>query len=164
MQDTPDQGGMIAVSPLYPNDDVIKIVGEVCFLCFHSTLYRHWSMRDIGRVFEPPVYLKQFHLYRARNVARGLVTWAKLDAAAEAKHMSGAGLDDFEEWRSGDQFWIMDLMAPWGHGRTIIKSILATFPANDFKTLRVHNGKRAVMHWTRASASSPWRLHRSALS
>lgn len=162
-QDTTDNGGMIAVSPLYPNKDVLKIIGEVCFLCFHSKVHRNWSMQNIGRLFEPPIYLKQFHIYRARTVPRGLVTWAKLDAAAEAKHTSGSGLDEFEEWQSGEQFWIMDLMAPWGHGKAIIKDVLANIDTNDFKTLRVHNGTRRAVHWRRESKAHRWSISSKTL-
>ncbi|MEJ6404042.1 toxin-activating lysine-acyltransferase [Yoonia sp. 2307UL14-13] len=164
-QDNTDaDGGMIAVSPLYPNLDVLTVIGEVCFLCFHSTLYRHWSMQTIGRVFEPPIYLKQFQIYRARGVPRGLVTWAKLDAAAEEKHLHGGGLDTFEEWRSGDQFWIMDLMAPWGHGRTIIKNVLDTVPVDEFKTLRVKNDRRSVVTWQRSANRKKWTTKRCRIS
>ncbi len=152
-----DTGGMVTVSPLYPNDDVLKVIGEVCFLCFHSTLYQSWSMTAIAKVFEPPIYLKQFHVYRAHTVPRGLVTWAKLSPEAEAQHMSGKGLDEFEDWRSGDQFWIMDLMAPWGHGKMIINDLLANLPTNDFKTLRERNGKLFVVHWTRKSKTARWK-------
>ncbi len=149
---------MISVSPLYPNKDVLQVVGEVCFLCFHSKIHQHWSMRDIGRVFEPAIYLKQFHIYRARNVPRGLVTWAKLDGAAEAKHSSGAGLDKFDEWQSGQQFWIMDLIAPWGHGKAIIKDILAHIDTNDFKALRMTSGHRRVVRWQRESKEHRWQI------
>lgn len=155
-QATNESGGMITVSPLYPNEDVLTVIGEACFLCFHSKVHQHWSMKNIGRLFEPPIYLKQFHVYRAGTIPRGLVTWAKLDSEAEAKHISGAGLDDFDEWRSGSQFWIMDFMAPWGHGKHIINDILTNFEADDFKTLRVHNGRRSIVHWQREGKGQKW--------
>jgi len=153
-----DDGEMIAVSPLYPNADVLTLIGEVCFLCFHSKTHQDWSMREIGRIFEPPIYLKQSHIYRARAVPRALVTWARLDLAAEEKHMSGAGLDSFDEWQSGDQFWIVDLMAPWGHGKAVIKDILENFAADNFKALRIRNGKRRVVHWRRKAKGHRWRI------
>lgn len=154
----PETGGMIAVTPLYPNNDVLKVIGEVCFLCFHSTTHRNWTMKSIRRIFEPPVFLKYFHIYRARNVPRGLVTWAKLDQTAEAKHMKGEGLDTFDEWQSGDQFWIIDLIAPWGHGKAIIKDIMDNIDINDIKTLRVTNGHRKVVRWHRQSADHKWKI------
>jgi cytolysin-activating lysine-acyltransferase len=152
-----DDGGMIKVSPLYPNQDVLGVIGEFCFLCFHSTLHRKWSMEMIGRIFEPPIHLKQFKVYRARDVPRGLVTWAHMDAAAEAKFIKGNGLDTHEEWNSGKSLWVVDLIAPWGHGRAIIGDILKSLPGTSFKTLRVRGGKQNVVEYYRKDESRKWR-------
>lgn len=158
MADESDTGGLIEVSPLYPNEDVLRVFGELAFLAFYSNVYRDWSARAIAKAFEPPIYLKQFNIYRAREVPRGLVTWAKLDAAAEKKHLSGNGLDEFDEWRSGDQLWIMDIMAPWGHGAEIIENIKATVQDDSVKTLRIHKGQKKVLEWHRTPGSSKWKI------
>ena len=153
-----DTGGLIEVSPLYPNEDVLRVFGELAFLAFYSNVYGDWSARAIAKVFEPPIYLKQFNIYRARDVPRGLVTWAKLDAAAEKKHLSGYGLDEFDEWRSGEQLWIMDIMAPWGHGAEIIENIKASVQEDSVKTLRIHEGQKKVLEWHRSPGSSKWKI------
>ena len=155
--DEEDTGGLIQVSPLYPNDDILRVFGEIAFLCFYSQLYREWSMQAIAKVFEPPIYLKQFQVYRARGVPRGVVTWAKLNAEAEAKHIAGGGLDDFDEWRSGDQLWIMDIMAPWGHGKAIIDNIKATIEVDSVKTVRIHNGRKKILEWHRRPGTKKWK-------
>ncbi|WP_371170802.1 toxin-activating lysine-acyltransferase [Aliiroseovarius sp. 2305UL8-7] len=156
--ETADEGGFIQVSPLYPNDDILRVFGEVAFLSFYSDLYGKWSARAIAKAFEPPVYLKQFNVYRANNVPRGLVTWGMLNDDAEQKHISGSGLDTFEEWRSGSQLWIMDIMAPWGHGKEIIENIKSTIQADSVKTLRIHNGQKKILEWHRASTTEKWRI------
>ncbi|MFV2052927.1 toxin-activating lysine-acyltransferase [Aliiroseovarius sp. YM-037] len=156
-EDQEDAGDLIQVSPLYPNDDVLRVFGEIAFLCFYSNLYQKWSMQAIAKVFEPPIYLKQFQVYRARGVPRGVVTWAKLNAEAEAKHIAGTGLDNFEEWNSGDQLWIMDIMAPWGHGKDIIENIKATIEVDSVKTVRIHNGQKKILEWHRSAGTKKWK-------
>ncbi len=154
----PDDGGMIQVSPLYPNQDVLGVIGEFCFLCFHSKVHRSWSMEMIGKVFEPPIYLKQFQVYRARDVPRGLVTWAQMDDATEAKFIKGNGLDSYDEWNSGTNLWIVDLMAPWGHGKAIIADVLKSMPGTSFKTLRVRGGQKRVVEYYRKDPESKWKI------
>lgn len=161
MTEKTDSGGLINVSPLYPNDDILRVFGEIAFLAFYSDLYGAWSARAIARSFEPPVYLKQFNVYRAKNVPRGMVTWALLNKTAEEKHVSGGGLDSFDDWQSGKQLWIMDIMAPWGHGRDVIEDIKATVQTNSVKTLRVHNGQKKILEWHRETSESKWKIRSS---
>ena len=156
--DNADDGGLIQVSPLYPNDDILRVFGEVAFLSFYSDLYGKWSARAIAKAFEPPVYLKQFNVYRANGVPRGLVTWGMLDDDAAQKHISGSGLDTFEEWRSGSQLWIMDIVAPWGHGGEIIKNIKETIQVDSVKTLRIHKDQKKILEWHRNSHADKWRI------
>lgn len=164
MSEQSDTGGLINVSPLYPNEDILRVFGEVAFLAFYSELYGEWSARAIARSFEPPVYLKQFNVYRAKNVPRGIVTWALLNEDAEKKHISGDGLESFEEWQSGEQLWIMDIMAPWGHGRDIIENIKATVQTNSVKTLRVHKGQKKILEWHRQAPEDKWKIRSSRVS
>ncbi|MEP5757881.1 MAG: toxin-activating lysine-acyltransferase [Litoreibacter sp.] len=148
---------MIQVSPLYPNNDVLTVIGEFCFLSFHSRLHNSWSMAMIAKSFEPPIYLKQFQVYRAKGVPRGLVTWARLDVATEEKFIRGNGLDSYDEWQSGDNLWIVDLMAPWGHGKAIINDVLQSMPGLSFKTLRDRGGKKQVVQYYRSTSTSKWK-------
>ena len=163
MNDTKESGGFVQVSPLYPNEDVLRVIGEVAFLCFHSSLYQNWTMKNIARGFEPPVFLKQFHIYRARGVPRGIVTWAKLSSEVEQKHVRGRGLDKFEDWQSGDQLWIMDIAAPWGHGKAIIRHIMDTLQEDSVKTLRIHNGRKKIIEWYRKSKTENWKIRSVAI-
>lgn len=161
--DPDDTGGLIKVSPLYPNDDILRVFGEIAFLSFYSDLYGEWSARSIAKSFEPPVYLKQFTVYRAKNVPRGIVTWAMLDKKTEKKHILGKGLDEFDEWRSGNQLWIMDIMAPWGHGGEIIENIKSTIQEDSVKTLRIHKDQKKILEWHRAPNTTKWKIRSQAI-
>ena len=158
MSRMPDEGDMVAVSPLYPNGEVLQSIGEICFLCFHSKTHSAWSMQMIAKMFEPAVFLKQFKVYRARNVPRGLVTFAKLGTDAEKEFASGKGLESPDDWNSGDNLWIVDLIAPWGHGREIIKDVLASIPEDSFRTLRNRNGQPIVTEWYRVARGGKWKI------
>ncbi len=157
-REKPEDGEMIAVSPLYPNKDVLAVIGEFAFLCFYSKLHRKWSMEMIARSFEPPIYLKQFQVYRARDVPRGLVTWARMDSATEAKFIQGNGLDTYEEWNSGENLWIVDIISPWGHGKAMIENIKKFIPGTLVKTLRVRGNKKQVVEWYRQDPSCDWKI------
>lgn len=153
-----DEGGMISVSPLYPNKDVLGVIGEFAFLCFYSKLHKKWSMEMIARSFEPPIYLKQFQIYRARDVPRGLVTWARMDSATEAKFIKGKGLDTYDEWNSGENLWIVDIISPWGHGKAMVENIKKFIPGTSVKTLRVRGKKTQVVEWYRKDTSCEWKI------
>lgn len=155
---TPDEGEMINVSSLYPNQDVLGVIGSVCFLCFHAAPYKNWSMQAIGKVFEPSILLKKFKLYKAGGIPRAVVTWAHMDDTAQAEYLHGQGLSTIDQWESGDTLWITDIIAPWGHGSKIIADILATIPENRFFALRVKAGRTRVAQWHRAHRHAKWRL------
>ena len=67
----------------------------------------------------PAVLNEQFYLFRDGERPIGVAMWAKCNAAAAAKLERGMIEPEnrltLEEWTSGDQIWLVDLVAPFAN-------------------------------------------------
>ena len=101
------------LTPWQPNSES-EFVGAAVLLMQHSHLHCRWRVPDFERLLVPPYKFQQFRCYKGEQRMVGLVTWAYLsDECAEAltlgtRKMQGA------DWRSGNQTWLIDVIAPFG--------------------------------------------------
>lgn len=99
----------------FPSRDQLTGMGELAFLFMRAPNYAKASGAAIRAAIEPAVDTGHFALMRNEGVPRALITWAFLDAEAEARFLSGAVLTA-HDWISGDRLWLMDVIAPYGQG------------------------------------------------
>ncbi len=101
----------------FPSRDQLLAMGELTFLYLRASIYQKASVAQLRSVLQPPVDTGHFAIMRQNGVPRGAITFAMVDEATEEKLISGALLTP-KEWISGDRIWILDLIAPYGHGTT----------------------------------------------
>lgn len=104
----------------------------------NSKVHRKYMVMDIPDIILPPIHLNQFRIYRDANKKPiGLVTWAWFDDKTEKKYLSGQTVLKLEEWKSGDNLFFTDFIAPFGHTKKIFKDLTHNiFPNEIAKTLR----------------------------
>ena len=95
-----------------PSEQLLRVYGDFLFLAFRSTHHQPFNVANLRAAFEPAIELGQYHIFRFDGVPRGLFTFAWLDEHEARSFVSGIGPDP-NGWRSGDQLWIMDFIAPY---------------------------------------------------
>lgn len=127
------------ILPKIPKQERYKLIGQITLLMLSSEVHRKYLIDDIGATFLPAIHLNQFRLYKNKDGDPiGLVTWAFLSNDLDKKYQNGTAQLKLEDWKSGDNGWIIDFIAPYGHARQIIKDLRQNiFPNKKGKALRV---------------------------
>lgn len=122
-----------------PDAATLRAYGDFLFLAFRSPRHRATSLGQLRRMFEPPLMLGQYHIFRFDDVARGAFTWARLNREAERRLFTDEGLRP-EDWTSGERLWIVDILAPYrGMTRGMVRWIMepGNFTETEFRFRRV---------------------------
>ena len=96
---------------------VSHLLGEMTWLLTQSPLHRAFSIGDLEWLVMPALIHEQFYLFRDGQQPVGLAMWAKCTPEGVAKLDKGMIEPEnrltLEEWASGDQVWLVDLLAPF---------------------------------------------------
>lgn len=112
--DAPEADPSIA-EPAAPT--VSHLLGEMTWLLSQSPLHNVLVIKDLEWLVMPALIHQQFYLFRDGAQPVGLALWAKCTPASAAKLDRGMIEPEnrltLEEWNSGDQVWLVDLVAPF---------------------------------------------------
>jgi len=135
---------------------VSHFLGEMTWLLTQSPLHRNFSISDIEWLLMPALLHEQFYIFRDGQQPVGLALWAKCSPTAAAKLDKGLVEPEnrlsLDEWKGGDQIWLVDLIAPFANAenkqREIMIADLITGPLKR-QEFRFHQtdpatGKRTV--------------------
>lgn len=133
-----------------PDPNRLRAYGDLLFLAFRSPRHARMSVDQLRAYLEPPLLLGQFRLFRFDGVARGMYTWAWLDAQAERRLITGQPLAP-QDWTSGDRLWIIDIMAPYkGLTGSMVRWIMQRGHFTDteffFRRVGADNRTRRIVH------------------
>ena len=133
------------ILPKIPNQEKYNLIGQIASLMLSSEVHRKYLIDDIGAMFLPAIHLNQFRIYRnKKGDPIGIITWAYLSNELQEKYQKGDKvLTKLEDWKSGNNGWVIDFIAPFGHAKQIIKDLRANiFKGKQGKALRISkNGK-----------------------
>jgi cytolysin-activating lysine-acyltransferase len=135
---------------------VSHLLGEMTWLLTQSPLHNVLALKDLEWLVMPALIHRQFYMFRDGEQPVGLALWAKCTPTS-AKKLDGGMIEPenrltLEEWASGDQYWLVDLIAPFADTenkqREIMIADLISKPLKG-KEFRFHQtdpatGKRTV--------------------
>lgn len=135
---------------------VSHLLGEMTWLLSQSPLHRALRISDLEWLVMPALINRQFYLFRDGDKPIGLALWAKCGPDAVAKLDKGL-LEEgnqltLEDWQSGDDVWLVDLIAPFATAENrqrelmfadLISGPLAGVPFS-FHQTDPNTGKRTV--------------------
>lgn len=129
------------ILPQIANVERYKLIGEITSLMLASNVHRRYLIDDIGAMFLPAIHLNQFRIYKNKNGDPvGLITWAFLSNEIEEQFQKGKRNLKLDDWKSGNNGWVIDFIAPFGHTKQIIKDLRDNiFPDKQGKALRINN-------------------------
>lgn len=81
-------------------------------LCAYRGVYLGWTIADIARLFLPPLRERQCKLYFEGGTCSAFVTWALLSCELSSRLRLCFEDPPPDQWRSGDQLWIIDMVGP----------------------------------------------------
>lgn len=135
---------------------VSHLLGEMVWLLGRSPLHAALSIGDLEWLVMPALIHRQFYIFRDGQQPVGLALWARCRPEAIAKLEKGLLEPEarltLEEWNSGDQVWLVDLVAPFATAenrqREIMIADLITGPlsgtAFSFHQTDPQTGERSV--------------------
>jgi cytolysin-activating lysine-acyltransferase len=139
-----------------PAPTVSHFLGEMTWLLTQSPLHKAFQIGDLEWLVMPALIHEHFYMFRDGDQPVGLALWAKCTTASAKKLDAGMIEPEnrltLEEWASGDQYWLVDLIAPFANTenkqREIMIADLISKPLKG-KEFRFHQtdpatGKRSV--------------------
>ncbi len=93
--------------------------GAMCFLIGISPSENHVQLRHVMLKLEPALRLNQYKIFRSKGFPRAFVTWAGLSPEVELEFAIEQKMIAPETWNGGEEIWIIDLVAPFGHADQI---------------------------------------------
>lgn len=108
------------------------VVSEIVGLMANSEFHKTYSPADIDRLIAPAVHFERARCYFDAETEElvGFMTWTFLTPEAEKGYLDGSRLLQPEDWTTGPddgQLWIIDMVAPYGGVREMVRSTKAWF-------------------------------------
>ena len=101
----------------------LDVIPEVLWLLTQSQQHKFMFLADMEWYFLPPFRLRQFRVFHKDKSPIAFVSWAYVSEEVEERLKSGATRLKPEDWRSGDNLWLIDLCAPFGGGEFILREL-----------------------------------------
>lgn len=118
--------------------DKVTAMGHGIWLMSQVATHKHFFIADIEWMLVPPVATGQFRLWRNEGLPVGFATWALLSDEAEKRILEG-GIRRLapNDWNSGENVWLMDVIAPFGGREEAVREIKEqVFPGKTVKALQ----------------------------
>lgn len=87
-----------------------QVIGEIVGLLSQSLAHRH--LADLEWLIGPPVALRQFRIFHDDTKPLAVALWASVSDEVEKELVAGRPRLRPNEWKSGENLWLIDLVAP----------------------------------------------------
>ncbi len=123
-----------------------KLIGEIASLMISSDLHINYRLKDIRDIFMPAVDANQFRIYHNKNgFPVGFICWAFLSDEIDKLYGEGKYKLKPTDWNSGKNGWIIENIAPFGHGKQIMSELrYKIFPNQIGKALMFSKDKKEL--------------------
>ena len=133
----------------------IPLLGPVTWLMMQQGATRHTHLSELEWRVLPALVLDQAKLYMRESAPIAYVSWAKLSEAAALRYKTSPHHLTSNDWKSGEQIWIIDLFTPFGGAIDVMKDLREIV----FKGVPVHQlipnatGQAKTMTWPAVNVS-----------
>lgn len=132
--------------------DVFKklpLLGPVCFLALNSPAHRFMFVADFEWRILPPIVLDQAKVYMREESPVAFASWAFLSPEAVTRYKATGRLAP-ADWKSGDDPWLIDVIAPFGSVEEVLKDLkmnTSLAGKNTKMLMPVANDQRGVLEF-----------------
>jgi cytolysin-activating lysine-acyltransferase len=111
--------------------DQFKLVGEALYIYAHLEQRQNYTVSDITTHVTLPIVLNQYRMYWIDKTPVGFATWCYVSDAMLARLINDDRVEmTADDWRGGRNIWLMDLLAPFGHGAAMVNDLRRGIFAN----------------------------------
>ena len=96
----------------FPSSAGAQLVGQIVGLLTQSQAHRHLFLADLEWLIGPPMVLRQFRLFHDGKQPVAVALWASVSDEVEKELIAGRPRLRPNEWKSGDNLWLIDFIAP----------------------------------------------------
>nr|WP_315490379.1 toxin-activating lysine-acyltransferase [uncultured Rhodoferax sp.] len=104
----------------------VPVLGAVAWLMMQQAGARHTLLSELEWRVMPPLVLEQAKLYMRDGAPIAYVSWALLSERVAQRYLEAPHHLVAADWKSGDQVWIVDLLAPFGGAPEVMKELRET--------------------------------------
>lgn len=121
---SPDQAGFVkyAMEQAKGVFKKLPLLGPVCFLAMNSPAHRFMFVADFEWRILPPIVIEQAKVYMRDESPVAFASWAFLSPEVAARYKQIGRLAP-PDWKSGDEPWLIDVIAPFGSVEEIVKDL-----------------------------------------
>lgn len=113
---------------------VSHMLGEICWLMTQSPVHKQMFLSDLEWFIMPAILLEQFRIFNGPQHPVGVALWARVSDETQARLIDGAFKLRPDEWKNGNNSWLIELIAPWGGQDEILQDFgTHIFPNESFK-------------------------------
>ena len=140
------QNNQTSILKQLSKEQKFKLIGEIASLMISSDLHINYRLKDIRDIFMPAVDTNQFRIYHNKEgFPVGFICWAFLSDEIDTLYGEGKHKLKPTDWNSGKNFWIIELIAPFGHGKQIISELrYKIFPSRVGKALMFSKDRKEL--------------------
>ena len=103
-----------ATTKLSAEKTISHVLGEAVWLLTQSARHKKMELADLEWLIMPAIMLRQFKLFYNGEQPVGLALWAMVDSSVAARMDAGDNRLAVAEWKCGEEFRIVDVVAPFG--------------------------------------------------
>jgi len=96
---------------------------EIFWLLSQSPNHKYMFIADMEWYIMPPFRARQFRIFHKDGAPIAFACWAYVSDEVEERLRDGSTKLRPEEWRSGENLWLMDIVAPFGGADFVIKEL-----------------------------------------
>jgi len=96
---------------------------EIFWLLSQSPNHKYMFIADMEWYLMPPFRLRQIKIFHKDGAPVAYACWAKVSDEVDARLRDGSIKLRPEEWNSGENLWLVDLVAPFGGTEFVINEL-----------------------------------------
>lgn len=127
-------------------DQKFKLIGEVASLMISSNLHISYRLADLRDIFMPTINCNQFRIYHNSNkLPVGFICWAYFSEEIDKFYSEGKYKIKPQDRNCDNNGWIVEMIAPFGHGKKIITELRnEIFPNKTGKALTFSKDRKKL--------------------
>lgn len=123
-----------------------EALGSAVWLWMHSATHRNFPLHTLSALLLPAIKHRQFVLASEAGRPVFYLAWANLSAEAEQRYLQNHPIHmPDQDWNSGERMWVLDLVAPFGHARKLVRLLQRQQFANRLMRTLYHRGEERGM-------------------
>lgn len=121
------------------------VLGELVWLLGQSKVHGKLSASELLLRYLPAINASQVRMFYAKGRVIGAAIWAQVDDEIDQTLARGGGFAKESEWSGGGNFWLIDLIAPFGAEKIMLQEMKETvFKNRDVKYRGTKDGASTI--------------------